>query len=159
MKEYAKLWLDYTPKKNNRECEKLKKFTFTGAKESDIVLQNAVSELKAGLSGMLGIEPEVIIGPAGETVVISCGKDMQDAEEYTVSISGDGLKIESKSSSGILYGVFDVLRTIACEKKIEEVYGSGRTVRPSQPLRMLDHWDNMDGSIERGYSGESSGIL
>ena len=26
---------------------------------------------------------------------------------------------------------------------------------PSNPLRMMNHWDNMDGSIERGYSGNS----
>ncbi len=63
--------------------------------------------------------------------------------------------MEAKSGAGILYAVFDILRTVACEKDIVKTYSEGRTVRPSNPLRMLNHWDNMDGSIERGYSGNS----
>ncbi|MBO6007578.1 MAG: alpha-glucuronidase, partial [Lachnospiraceae bacterium] len=114
-----------------------------------------MKELRTGLKAMLGIEPGIVFGSATAPVSIKCGKDMQDTEEYTVSIREDGLSINSKSGAGILYGVFDILRSIACGKDVSTVYSSGKTVRPSNPLRMLNHWDNMSGDIERGYSGNS----
>lgn len=155
MKEYAKLWVGYSPRKNNRGCEALKKFCFSGADEKDIVVQNAAAELRVGLKNMLDIEPEIVFGEAGTDVPITNGKDMQAHDEYSISAGGDSVTIEGGSAAGILYGVFNVLRTLACEKKFDEVYAVKKTVRPSNPLRMLNHWDNMDGSIERGYSGES----
>jgi alpha-glucuronidase len=155
MKNYADLWLGYKEKKNNKGSELLKKFYLEGASEKDEVVKNAVKELKAGLKAMTGAEPEVVYGGAAPEIVIAKGTDIQDKEEYTVSLKDDGICITGKSGNAILYGVFDVLRTVACEKKVEEAYAPAKTSRPSNPLRMLNHWDNMDGSIERGYSGNS----
>ena len=104
---------------------------------------------------MLDIEPEIVFDSASSPVAVSCGRDILDNEEYSVSLSDDFVTIESKSNTGILYGVFDILRTVAADKSVVETYEDGRRVRPSNPLRMLNHWDNLDGSIERGYSGES----
>ena len=155
MKDYAKLWVGYSPRKCNRGCEALKKFYLSGAAEKDTVAQNAAAELRTGLKSMLDIEPEIVFDGQGADVKITNGKDMQALETYSISVGGDSVTIEGGSASGILYGVFDILRTIACEKNVSEVYAVKKTVRPSNPLRMLNHWDNMDGSIERGYSGES----
>ena len=155
MKNYADLWLGYSKINNPGDTALLKKFYISGASESDKVAANAMKELRTGLKAMLGIEPGIVFGSATAPVSIKCGKDMQDAEEYTVSIREDGLSINSKSGAGILYGVFDILRSIACGKDVSTVYSSGKTVRPSNPLRMLNHWDNMSGDIERGYSGNS----
>ena len=155
MDKYAKLWTGYTAKKNNKDCSYLKKISFSWAGGKDKVIENATCELKEGLKAMLGIEPEIIFSMSGAPVKISSGKDILDSETYKVSIKENGLSIEAKSSTGVLYGVFDILRTVACERKVEEVYSDADTVRPSNPLRMLNHWDNMDGSIERGYSGKS----
>ena len=155
MKDYAKLWLAYSPKKNNRECGNLKKIYISGVSENDTVVKNAATELKTGLKAMLDTEPEIVFGAAGPDVKIQNGKDMQDKEEYTISMKTPGLEITAKSGAGILYGAFDILRTVACEESVDKAYAAGKTVRPSNPLRMLNHWDNMDGSIERGYSGES----
>ena len=155
MKNYADLWLGYSKINNPGDTALLKKFYISGASESDKAAANAMKELRTGLKAMLGIEPDIVFGSATAPVSIKCGKEMQDAEEYTVSIREDGLSINSKSGAGILYGVFDILRSIACGKDVRTVYSSGKTVRPSNPLRMLNHWDNMSGDIERGYSGNS----
>ncbi|MBR5419857.1 MAG: alpha-glucuronidase [Lachnospiraceae bacterium] len=104
---------------------------------------------------MLDMEPEFDFGPAGEEARITSGKDILDREEYKISLTEEGLSIEAGGASAILYAAFDILRTVSCEKSVEETYAVVRSVRPSNPLRMLNHWDNMDGSIERGYSGES----
>ncbi len=155
MKDYAKLWTGYTPKTKNRGCEALGCIRMCGVSENDSIVQNAVTELKTGLKAMLDIEPETVFGQSGSVAVINSGKDILDSEEYAISLGKEGMLIEAKSGSGILYAVFDILRNVACEKNIEEAYSVKKTVRPSNPLRMLNHWDNMDGSIERGYSGNS----
>ncbi|MBP5702325.1 MAG: hypothetical protein J6W85_07780, partial [Lachnospiraceae bacterium] len=121
MKNYADLWLGYSKINNPGDTALLKKFYISGASESDKVAANAMKELRTGLKAMLGIEPGIVFGSATAPVSIKCGKDMQDAEEYTVSIREDGLAIDSKSGAGILYGVFDILRSIACGKDVSTV--------------------------------------
>ncbi len=155
MQDYAKLWLGYTPKKNNRGCAELRKIRLSGAPESDRIVGNAVRELRNGFKEMLDLDPQIEYGPVGTGIAAKCGADLQERETYSIAIENDVLSIEGKSATAILYGAFDVLRTIACEQSVTEVYAAKKTVRPSNPLRMLNHWDNMDGSIERGYSGES----
>ena len=155
MKNYADLWLGYKEINNPGDTALLKKFYISGAPEGDKVVSNAVAEIKTGIKAMLGTEPEIVFGASAAPISINNGRDMQDAEGFTVSVREDGLAIDSKSGAGILYGVFDILRTIACGCDVKTVYASGKTVRPSNPLRMLNHWDNMSGDIERGYSGNS----
>jgi alpha-glucuronidase len=60
--------------------------------------------------------------------------------------------VASQSEVGALYGAFHVLRLIQTAAPIESL---GILERPRVPLRMLNHWDNLDGSIERGYAGRS----
>ncbi|MBP5330288.1 MAG: alpha-glucuronidase [Lachnospiraceae bacterium] len=155
VKTYADLWIGYKERTVNRDCRQLGKFYLSGADEAEKIVKNAVQELKAGLKAMLDVEPKIVFGENAEPVKITNGKTILDSEEYQISLREDGVAIDAKSGAGILYGVFDVLRTVACEKEIGKTYAAEKKVRPSNPLRMLDHWDNMDGSIERGYSGES----
>src|SRR6185369_16137039 len=54
--------------------------------------------------------------------------------------------------AGLLCGVFHLLRHLQTGKPLDAIAG-GRA--PRIGLRMLDHWDNLDGSIERGYAGRS----
>jgi alpha-glucuronidase len=58
--------------------------------------------------------------------------------------------IVSFSETGVIYGVFDFLRRLQTGRPLDTI-ASG----PRIGLRMLDHWDNLDGSIERGYAGRS----
>ncbi|MBQ2609658.1 MAG: alpha-glucuronidase, partial [Butyrivibrio sp.] len=62
------------------------------------------------------------------------------------------LSLLASDENGVLYGVFEILRELSCGKDLEDI---SVVKAPSNPLRMMNHWDNMDGSIERGYSGES----
>ncbi|MBP5553992.1 MAG: alpha-glucuronidase [Lachnospiraceae bacterium] len=155
MSNYAKLWLGYKNKKENKDCKCLKQILINGADQADVITQNAVSELKEGLKAMLDINPEITFGSTVAPATVTCGKDIQDNEEYSISIDADSLVIDAKSPTAALYAAFDILRTVSTEKKVSDEYASAKTVRPSNSLRMLNHWDNMDGSIERGYSGQS----
>ena len=55
----------------------------------------------------------------------------------------EGTTISAKTEAGLLYGAFALLR------------GETGYSAPFWKLRILNHWDNLDGSIERGYAGES----
>src|SRR4029078_13539850 len=52
----------------------------------------------------------------------------------------------------VFHGFFHFLRELQIGKPLDKIAGRSR---PRFGLRMLDHWDNLDGSIERGYSGRS----
>lgn len=60
--------------------------------------------------------------------------------------------IASQGESGALYGTFHFLRLLQTLQPIDRL---NVTEKPRVQLRMLDHWDNLDGSIERGYAGRS----
>jgi alpha-glucuronidase len=60
--------------------------------------------------------------------------------------------IASQSEVGVLYGAFRFLRLLQTLEPIDHLNVSER---PRLQLRILDHWDNLDGSIERGYAGQS----
>lgn len=72
-------------------------------------------------------------------------------EGYRIEKKDGGYRVSAETEQGWLYGMFGLNR----------ILGSGKTAElpvteiPEQKLRMIDHWDNFDGSIERGYAGES----
>ena len=59
--------------------------------------------------------------------------------------------IIASSSIGVLYGAYDLLRL----QETGNLSHLSKTEKPAVNLRILNHWDNLDGSIERGYAGKS----
>ncbi len=71
------------------------------------------------------------------------------------AIEGDGFKIsknciEANTEKGILYGVYELLRRQQTGEPITD-----EVCNPSFEKRILNHWDNLNGTIERGYAGLS----
>ena len=60
--------------------------------------------------------------------------------------------IAANSDIGVLYGAFAYLRLVQTGRDLAQL---NITDAPKLPLRMLDHWDNLDGTVERGYAGRS----
>ncbi len=86
-------------------------------------------------------------GKADQTIILKIVKDEQlknDGFRFTA----DG--IQAKTEQGLLYGAFEMLRRQQTAYPINE-----EIVNPSYDLRLLNHWDNPDGTIERGYAGRS----
>jgi alpha-glucuronidase len=86
-------------------------------------------------------------GKAGATVVLILINDS--------AIKDDGFRIsedsiQANTELGILYGVFELLRRQQTAQTVEKGLSN-----PSYGIRILNHWDNPDGSIERGYAGGS----
>jgi len=64
----------------------------------------------------------------------------------------DVIVIASTTDIGTLYGAFHFLRLLQTEQPIDRLQIDQT---PRLKLRLLNHWDNLDGSIERGYAGKS----
>lgn len=100
------------------------------------MLQLAGKELQNGWQGV-----------DGATIKFSLKKEK--------SLSKDGFKLDSTSiqantEQGILYGIYDFLRRQQINQSVSNVVSN-----PSYEFRILNHWDNPDGSVERGYAGRS----
>lgn len=81
---------------------------------------------------------------------ILVSKKLDNASPEAYKITADSLRktvtIASPSGSGLLYGALSLYRPLACYDRSDS---------PKHPLRILNHWDNLDGTIERGYAGKS----
>lgn len=73
------------------------------------------------------------------------------ADGYQINKISDSYIVKSATERGLLYGMFGLYRLLMTGK--ETVYPIVSI--PDQEIRMINHWDNFDGSIERGYAGES----
>ena len=99
-------------------------------------LEIAKQELKQGWQGK-----------ERTTIVLSVKNDK--------AIKNDGFKItktgiQANNDLGVLYGVYELLLRQATGETVKE-----EICNPSYEYRVLNHWDNLDGSIERGYAGLS----
>lgn len=87
----------------------------------------------------------------GAPVDLLLKKDKQLAPEgFRISRADDKLTIVSPTETGLLYGAWHLLRLQAAGSVITDV-----TENPAYDLRILNHWDNLDRTVERGYAGQS----
>ena len=124
------------------------------------VTLNARNELIRGVRGMLGrilrMDSKV---PQSGAIVLGTVDSLRPqfrqigaplkAEGFRVQIIGNNTVIAGADPSGVLYGSFAFLRNIAAHtgKLPEQI--------PHSAIRWVNHWDRLDGSIERGYGGPS----
>ena len=73
------------------------------------------------------------------------------SDGFTISSQGNTTTIQAATDIALLYGAYELLRRQALNVR----QSAPVTQKPVFPLRLLNHWDNLDGSIERGYAGES----
>ena len=111
---------------------------------------------RSGVSG-----PALVIGTPSASPAIRAlgwGSELNNAgpEGFVIrpaKIAGHpAVAIASESDTGALYGLFHFLRLLQTARPIDRL---DVVERPKVQLRMLNHWDNLDGTIERGYAGRS----
>ncbi|MEL0210572.1 MAG: alpha-glucuronidase family glycosyl hydrolase, partial [Novosphingobium sp.] len=115
----------------------------------------AAEELRKGLPQAA---TPVLLARAGEPTLapLKLATGQLGNEGYlvrSVTLSGRRLTVVTGNTDvAVLYGAFALLR---------HARAGGDTAKlalastPRIPLRVLDHWDNLDGSVERGYAGQS----
>lgn len=73
-------------------------------------------------------------------------------DSYTIKSKNGTIVIASPSDIGLLYGTYHLLRLQATGKLSEN---TDIAESPFHDIRVLDHWDNLNGNSERGYAGKS----
>jgi alpha-glucuronidase len=139
------------------------------AKGPSPVIGSARDELVRGVREMLGrtlrierdlgSENAIVIGTV-EAVrnalpALGSTQGLQSDGYVLRSVRSDGrtfLVVAGQNERGVLYGTFALLRKLAL---LESVNALDEKHNPFAPVRMIDHWDNLDGTIERGYAGLS----
>ena len=128
-------------------------------------------ELTRGLAGLLGRSVRVgsapvargalIVGtPASSPLIASLGLgtalESLGPDGYMIRAARvrgrPAIVIAANRDLGALYGAFHLLRLLQTHASLVEL---NITSSPKVQLRMLDHWDNLDRSVERGYAGRS----
>jgi alpha-glucuronidase len=133
------------------------------------LIQAAQRELILGVRGILGRTLRAEVRRTNESAIIlgtlSSLKEAEPALRLAGNVSEDGyllkrvtlnghpsILITAPNDRGILYGVFALLRKIGLGESVSQL---DEQQAPYAPLRMLNQWDNLDGTIERGYAGPS----
>lgn len=151
-KKWTQLWLAYRSCGEAGNGKFFRQVSLQGFERCHPIIKNGLEELCRGIKGMLGICPALAEGKAeGEGFYIRRGSAVKP-EGYRLSEKDGVLTLEASDETGVLYGIFHVLRKTALEEPLSK---EEAVCEPDNPLRMLNHWDNMDGTIERGYSGNS----
>lgn len=144
---YTKCWLAY-PAISGAACDQLTVCAPAGGE----ILANAKAELATGLAGLYGAR----LAKTAEQADITLAVDPAlHAEGYRLTAARGRCTVAGGSEVGVLYGVFALLRALQTAGCPWQELQLDQTAAPANVLRMLNHWDNMDGSIERGYSGDS----
>lgn len=71
---------------------------------------------------------------------------------YTINVENGTTVLRSMSETGLLYAAYHLLRLQACGEDCSRL---DIKEKPVNDIRILNHWDNPDGTIERGYAGRS----
>ncbi len=165
-----KLWLRYAPPggaaRNYRKIVRQIRVDGTSATSGAIR-----DELRSAVSAMLGgsvpmnendlADGAVIVGTPGNSALV---RDLHWTTDLS-AVGDEGFVIRStriaehpvtviasNGEIGLLYGAFCFLRLMQTGQPIERL---DVAERPALQLRLVNHWDNLNGTIERGYAGRS----
>ncbi len=163
-------WLHYAPLPQEAVAKHYAAFPSAVVALDDSVLAgSARSETVRGIFSMLArnlrVEAKI---PDEDAIVLGTTSEIQaqlsewkpnssrSADSFSIaSLHHHGhtyLVIAAGDARGILYGAFRLLQDIAEQ---QDLRGLHDIESPSAPIRWINQWDNVDGSIERGYAGRS----
>jgi alpha-glucuronidase len=165
------LWLRYSKLTDASAINRYKTFTQTIVlgKESPTLLL-ARQELQSALQGLLQTKVtfsntiqggSIILGtPSSSAIITSLAltEKLQAAGNEGFVIVQTRVKnkpcivITANSDIGVLYGTFHFIRLLQTEQSVENI---AITSAPAIQHRLLNHWDNLDRTVERGYAGFS----
>ena len=110
----------------------------------------AMEELAHGLKWQ---NNSIVIGDSSDFVIEFINNDSVKPQGYRIKCLNDKkLTIEASDSAGFLYGAYALLIQLSLGNNPLSI---NIVSTPCVKRRALNHWDNMSGKIERGYSGDS----
>jgi alpha-glucuronidase len=163
------VWMRYRPVEQPWADRYRAALTQLVAGRASPTLRVAHAELERGLQGLLGVTLVPVRGVSQDgALVIGTRRSLPLLAELTLSLPPPGsqgyairsttsnghsiLVIAAEDDVGVLYGVFHLLRLMQTRQPLDRLE---LQERPAIQLRVLNHWDNLDRSVERGYAGQS----
>jgi alpha-glucuronidase len=133
------------------------------------IMKSVRAELVLALSSMLGHSPKIsedirdrhaalVVGTFGASTEFAAlakeyNIDGLGEEGYVIHTSEDSrIWLAAGTDKGVLYAAFHFIRLLQTGVSMDKLRVHEA---PRNDLRMINHWDNIDGSIERGYAGKS----
>jgi alpha-glucuronidase len=172
IKTYAEdgydLWLRYVPVKDKMLLKEyqnqIKGISISG---NSATIKAAKEELERGLLGLLNKNTPFVSLPlsAGGLIVgtpqnapfiasLKLEKDLQTIENegFIIVSNKNNIIITANTEGGVLYGIFHFLRLIQTGQSLKDLK---IIEKPKVKHRILNHWDNLNRHVERGYAGQS----
>lgn len=163
------LWLRYTPVSNEIATKYNGKLLYALSAEKSPTISIAVKELNQAIEGLLQrkvvpsqqVKPNAILlgTTKNKTITTLIGATELNAlhnDGYILKqLRNNGKPITlvaAKTEAGVLYGTYALIRYIQTGTAIETL---SITESPLFDKRILNHWDNLNGTVERGYAGRS----
>lgn len=152
------LWLRYRPlpEPGLRALERTTS-SLVAPPNGSATIEVALAELSRGIEAMTGRAPvRSALVREGAIVLVHDSDPGLGGEGYALHgtlIDGCRVtRIAARRDIGLLYGAFALLRHLTTGGTLENL---DQRSAPKLRLRMLNHWDNLDRSVERGYAGQS----
>ncbi|WP_262378513.1 alpha-glucuronidase family glycosyl hydrolase [Luteimonas viscosa] len=163
------LWLRYAPLETQAAAGYRERLGHLVAPATNATQRAARDELVRGIGGLLGKAPAqadsvdgagaLLVGtPSSSPAIGRLGLELDALgdEGYlirTVDIGGNAATVvAANSDTGALYGAFHLLRLLQSRQPIDAL---DLRESPKVRLRVLNHWDDLNRHVERGYSGQS----
>ncbi len=153
------LWLNYKPVNDRKLMAEYATYFANVEIASNPFEQQIRDELNIAADKILGIKvryPKKFTDEDGLIFAIDEGLDFLTDEGYQIRTKLENgrriIYIRSASGKGLLYATFELIRLMQCSVSFEKI---DITEFPRHKLRILNHWDNLNNTIERGYAGRT----
>jgi alpha-glucuronidase len=159
------LWMRYRPLATADATALRQRAQSVERRGDTATLRVAADEVRRGLTGLSG--RAVPDGSSARPIVLATTADRDVAalrlpiatlgdEGYSIRSTTLGGRrvtlVTANTDRGVLYGSFALLRYVQTGSSLDHI---DLTSTPRVKLRVLNHWDNLDGVVERGYAGQS----
>jgi len=155
-----RLWLRYDKINNNKTLSyyqnSIKKIFIETSTPTSKVLKE---EMRNGITGLLHQSPIFTNDRLEADIIFSINTKAKNLSEEGFTLQSKKITknrfkiiVNAKKDIGLLYAGFELLRMIQTAQKIDSL---NTISNPSLSLRILNHWDNLNRHVERGYAGIS----
>ncbi len=162
------LWMRYHRLPDNLNyTETIKSVHFTGKDETSILAKDEFLAAFSGLtgvnikqSGKSGAAASLLAGTINDKVIsdLDLSDELKELGDEgfllrTLNVKGGSLTVlAANTPAGVLYGTFALIRKMQTAEAIDKL---DEKEKPKYNFRLLNHWDNLNGTVERGYAGHS----
>ena len=145
------LWLNYKsiPESGSKQSAIRygSRIRLAGSRYDEVIKE----ELVRALRSLLSVTPTFVLNEGAGIHMSFCKDKGLGKEGYIIRSGKKRITLQAYSDAGFLYGTFHLIRLIQCGYSLEQL---NIKEIPALDFRMINHWANLGGTVERGYAGK-----